>query len=161
MDPHNSLPVGCHTRGQSWTFLLYLQSSECRSSCRSRRWAPQKTVICSPHCAPPDAIGNLPLCRQECFFHMPASLQACCSVPLALNLLRTTEPGSYLFSQTSLLATTLCDCCSCCISYSNSFLPKPSHLSPCAAARQCWFLSRVTEVHYGSTIFPSQYYVFF
>ncbi|KAM9601877.1 guanylate cyclase soluble subunit alpha-2 isoform 1-T1 [Morphnus guianensis] len=67
------------------------KSSECRSSCRSRRWSPQKTVICSPHCAPPDAIGNLPFCRQECLFQMPASLQACCSVPLALYLLRTTE----------------------------------------------------------------------
>ena len=98
VDPHHSWPVGCHTRGQSWTFLLYLQSSECRSSCRSRRWSPQKIVICSLHCAPADAIGNLPLCSQECLFHIPASLQACCSVSLALYLLGTTDTGGYCLS---------------------------------------------------------------
>lgn len=145
VNPHHSLPVGHQASGQSWTFLLYLQSSECRSSCRSRRWSPQKTMICSPHCAPADAIGSLPLCRQGCLFHTPASLKACCSVPLALYLLGTTDTVSYCVSLTSCLATTPGDCCSCWISYSNPFHPKPSHLATCAVARQCRFSSRVTD----------------
>lgn len=108
--------------------------------------------ICTPCLTPADARGSLPLQRQVCAARDVFSL----CLPLCKHadlcpwhfacweqLIRTI---SYRLYKTSLLATTLDHSSSCCISDSNSFLPRPSHLTAGAAAVQCWSSSRPREV---------------